>query len=466
MATMERSIAKATFAKLLNKSDVQAVGDDYQPQGQAIVAFASTDPELVLSGPAGTGKTRVNLQKIHRELLRYPGARALILRKTRASLAQSVLVTYERDVLGVDHPICSGVQREYRKSYRYPNGSEIVVGGMDKPEKVLSTEYDLIYVAEAIELTLTDWETLNSRMRNLSKHNVMPYQQILADTNPDSDQHWLLKRSEAGVTRMINCTHEDNPMLFNAATGEWTEAGKRYVFGTLERLTGVRYLRLRWGKWVQAEGAVYEEYSSPIHLIDKFEIPKNWRRFRVIDFGYRNPFVCQWWAISPDNVAYRYREIYMTERLVEDHARQINKLSQGENIEATIADHDAEDRATLERYGIKTIPAKKEITVGIEAVQARLRVHQIEGKQVANMYLLRDSLVEQDDELVKQALPTCTEEEFPSYTYPKGVDGKPKKEVPVDLNNHGMDATRYFVMHVDQPRKVSLARAAAKGLYD
>jgi uncharacterized membrane protein len=48
-------------------------------------------------------------------------------------------------------------------------------------------------------------------------------------------------------------------------------------------------------------------------------------------------------------------------------------LSQGEAIEATVADHDAEDRATLERYGVYTQPATKDVSPGIQAVQARLR---------------------------------------------------------------------------------------------
>ena len=43
-----------------------------------------------------------------------------------------------------------------RQAYHYPNGSEVVVGGLDKPSKVMSTEYDLVYVQEAIELFEND----------------------------------------------------------------------------------------------------------------------------------------------------------------------------------------------------------------------------------------------------------------------------------------------------------------------
>jgi hypothetical protein len=43
-------------------------------------------------------------------------------------------------------------------------------------------------------------------------------------------------------------------------------------------------------------------------------------------------------------------------------------------------------------------------------------------------------------------MPTCTAEEFPGYVWPRGQDGKSKKEVPVQVDDHGMDATRYMVM--------------------
>lgn len=439
---------------------IQTTGNahNFQPQGHAKAVFESDDPEILLSGPAGTGKTRANLEYIHQQMLSYPNARTLIVRKTRHSLSQTVLVTYERDVLGEDNPICANMQPEHRSKYVYPNGSVVVLGGMDKPTKVLSSEYDIIYVPEATELNLTDWETLGSRLRSY----VLPIQRMIADTNPDSDHHWLLRRAQDGLLKMVYCQHEDNPMLYNAETGEWTEKGRQYVFGTLERLTGVRYQRLRLGRWVQAEGAVYEDWNPAIHLLDPFPIPERWRRFRVVDFGYTNPFVCQWWAVDPDGRMYLYRELYMSQRTVGTHAALINRLSQGERIEATIADHDAEDRATLAEHGIKTIPAEKSVSIGIEKVTDRL---QVAGDGKPRLFILRDALIERDDVLSEQALPTCTEQEITGYVWPKGQDGKPRKEEPVKKDDHGMDAMRYAVMYLDKGRPTTAVRVKQVGLF-
>jgi len=214
----------------------------------------------------------------------------------------------------------------------------------------------------------------------------------------------------------------------------------------LERLTGVLYKRLALGQWIQAEGAVYEEFDPIIHVIDAFEIPEDWRRFRAIDFGFTNPFVCQWWAMDPDGRLYLYREIYHTQRLVEDHARDIVRLSDGENIDFTVADHDAEDRATLERHGVYTFAAIKDVSPGIQAVKARLAVA---GDGKPRMFFMRGAVVEEDAQLRDNRRPTSTIDEFPGYLWHEAKDGRPVKEQPVKENDHGADTARYMTMQLD-----------------
>lgn len=414
----------------------------FELRGNNLVVQEETSPELLLVGAAGTGKTLGILVKLDRLCRQYPGTRALIVRKVRADLAESTLVTYERDVLGYDNPICAGVQRQSRQVYHYPNGSEVVVGGMDRPGKILSSDYDLIYAAEAVQFTEGDWETFVMRNRS----SVLPFQQVIGDTNPDRPDHWLKQRCDAGLTLLLNTFHQDNPAYWDAVAQDWTARGRDYVLGKLARLSGVRKARYLDGKWVIAEGAVYDDWNEVAHLIDRFDIPRSWRRFRVVDFGYTNPFVCQWWAVDNDGRMYLYRELYRTQTLVEDHARRIIDLSAGETIETTVADHDAEDRATLARHGVPTIPARKEISVGIQTVQARLRKA---GDGKPRLFVFRDALVEADPRLADEKKPTSTAAEFPGYVWATGQNGKPNKEQPVDLDNHGMDCVRYGAVYLD-----------------
>lgn len=419
----------------------------YEPFGACKEIFYNRAEEILVSGPAGTGKSRAILEKMHACMERWPGARALIVRKTREALTEAALVTYEEKVLPERHPALNGPQRRNRQHYEYPNSSVVVVGGMDKAGKIMSTEFDFIFPQEAIELTEHDWESLTTRLRN----GVMPFQQIVGDTNPDAPHHWLKQRCDRGATDMLESRHEDNPVLFDHKSGLWTAFGLNYI-AKLDRLTGARRERLRFGRWAAAEGLVYEDWDRAVHLIDRFEIPLEWRRWWVVDFGYSNPFVWQAWAEDGDGRLYRYREIYSTQTLVEDHAARIVDLTRDEPRPVEIiCDHDAEDRATLERkLGMRTEAAHKAVSPGIQAVQARLKPA---GDGKPRIFYLRDSLAERDEALMESRRPCCTEEEYDGYVWPKGIDGKPQKEEPVKADDHGMDATRYLVARHDVAAK-------------
>jgi phage terminase large subunit len=150
-----------------------------------------------------------------------------------------------------------------------------------------------------------------------------------------------------------------------------------------------------------------------------------------------------------DGRMYLYREIYKTQTLVEDHAKRIRELTGGEHIEATVADHDAEDRATLAKYGVPTVPADKAISPGIQAVQQRLN-KTADGRP--RLFIFRNALVGMDARLEDAKLPTSTQDEWAGYAWPRSNDGKAVKEVPVQVNDHGLDSTRYAVMYADKGR--------------
>lgn len=406
----------------------------FEFRGAALRLQSETAHEVIISGPSETGKTIAVLYKLNQFAQRYPGTQGVIIRKVRADMDGTVLQTWAK-VAANDCAPFGGSKPEW---FDYPNGSRVWVGGMDKPGKVLSGERDIIVVNQAEELALDDWETLTTRATGRAGH--VPYPQVIGDCNPSGSTHWI--KSRANVL-LLESRHEDNPTLYTV-DGILTERGQR-TMAVLDALTGVRYQRLRLGRWVNAEGAVYE-FDAAVNVIDRFEPPSEWRRIRVIDFGYSNPFVCQWWAVDHDGRMYLYRELYGTRRIVEDWAEDIKRLSISESIEATVADHDAEDRATLERHGILTQAARKDISPGIQAVQRRLSKA---GDGKPRLYLMRGALVQADTELLNAHKPICTEQEIDVYVWPKAQDGRPIKETPVKEHDHGMDAMRYTAMYID-----------------
>ena len=421
----------------------------YTPRGACLDLFSRRDDEVLISGPAGTGKSRAALEKLNTMALENPGMRGLMLRKTAVSFTSSGLVTWKRDVIPelTEAGVVSyyGGSREESAQYRYANGSVIVLGGMDKASKIMSTEYDVIFVQEATELTLDEWESLTTRLRN----GKVSFQQLIGDANPAEDTHWLKKRCDAGMTGHLHSRHTDNPLLYDD-DAELTTSGTAYM-SRLDALTGVRKRRLRDGEWSSAEGVVYEGWDSAVHLIDPFEIPDDWPRYWVVDFGFTNPFVCQFWALDPDGRLYLYREWYRTQMLVSEHAAALRAMVRPDEwIEpkprAIICDHDAEGRAQLVKIlGMGTVSARKSVTDGIQAVAERLKIAD-DGKP--RVYVMRDSLVERDPLLVEAAKPTCFAEEVGSYVWHQRPNQPPKEE-PVKENDHSMDCLRYMVAHLD-----------------
>jgi len=411
----------------------------YAPAGSAKTLFYCKDPEVLLAGPAGTGKSRAALEKLNLLALKYPGLRGLMVRKTRESLLQSGFVTFETDV------IVPSQARYYsgKGEWRYQDGSVIVTGGLDKVTKIMSAEYDVIYVQEATELSEDEWEHLTTRLRRTRA----PYQQLIGCCNPAGPGHWLKKRAEAGRLTLIPSVHEDNPLLYDQASAAYTVVGQAYL-AKLDALTGVRYQRLRQGLWVAAEGMVFSDFDFSIHVIERRPLPASWPRYWSIDFGFTQPFCFQAWAKDEEGRLYRFAELYRTGMLVEEAAYRIKEWMRksGEDFpEALICDHDAEGRATLEKHlGVATIAANKSVSPGLQAVMRRLRAQE-DGKP--RLFLLKDSSLTRDPKLLEAKEPTSTEEEFELYLWQEGI----KDSVPVKRHDHGLDALRYLCLHLDGP---------------
>ncbi len=472
---LEGEILPPTSKELAQRNDLV---HEFTPYGSARDMFHARDREVLLVGPAGTGKSRVALEKLNMSALLNPGMKGLIVRKTLVSLGTTALMTWRKFV--IPEALQAGTVSFYGggpqepAGYRYENGSFIGIGGMDRPLKIMSSEWDIIYCMEATELELEDWEALLTRLRNW----VISYQQIMADCNPGHPTHWLKARCDHGKTRAIESRHRDNPKLFNQVTGLPTEQGQQYL-SILDGLTGVRRLRLLQGLWAAAEGLIYGGYDPAIHLKNAWELwpktglpPMSWKRYWSIDFGFTNPFVLQCWAEDPDGRLYLYRELYRTKRLVEDHCRDILEIVRPctnccNSPEVThycwhctkckpkwiepepyevVCDHDAEDRATFERWAeLGTDPAKKGKKMGIQAVESRLKVLP-DGKP--RIFFIRDAVVRRDTDLDDRKLPASTIEEIVAYVWKTDKNGREQEE-PLDENNHGMDATRYLVYERD-----------------
>lgn len=422
---------------------------DYAPYGGALALFRSRAAEVLLEGPAGTGKTRGALEKINWLCETYPNSRHLIARKTRTSMTQTVLVEWETEVLGSGHDAITGTaMRGHREAYVYPNGSEVVVGGFDKPEKYMSGQYDTIWFFEATDFDLKDWEQAMTRLRN----GKMPYQQIGADCNPSARTHWLNQRFPAGERdgrARILSRHEDN--------GRWRadpEGYKRYR-AALEKLTGPRRLRLLEGLWVTAEGLVFPEWDPAVHMVSKAPTVK-WY-FASVDWGFRAPGVLQVWGVDSEARMYRVLELYQTGKSLDWWAEQAEHLHREFQFTAIVCD--PSEPGNIDKFnerlgypggrntGGLACGADNDLLPGLDQVRWALST-QNGGPR---LFFVRDVLMRVDETLRERALPTCSEEEISDYVHLKSETLKEselaKKEKPdPECADHGMDAMRYAAM--------------------
>jgi hypothetical protein len=427
---------------------------EYRARGAARALFRCHAPEVLIEGPAGTGKTRCVLEKINWLCEEFAGVRVLIARATRTSMTESVLVTLETKVFWEGHEAMAGSEasRENRHAYTYPNGSVIVVGSLDHPDRLFSTEWDAVYVAECTEITEDAWEKFARAMRNrripkgvsggpqkLGERQAIErdeetgiegpafFTQRIADCNPGPPNHWLNLRPERVGSQMVRLRsrHRDNPSM---TAGE---------LAGLRALTGHRRARLYEGRWAAGEGSVYPEFTDR-HVIAPFDIPADWPWYVGIDPGYDHPCAILWFTVAPNKCLYVADELYRGGLAVAEHARDIRARNAGRTVHRYYGDpQHAFSRTAQSPKSIAMQFGENGIRVGPWPRTAGSEETMVEAVRE----LLRQNML--------KVFSTCphTIGEFQSWSYKRTVKGElpPGEDKFEDANNHAMDVVRGVV---------------------
>jgi phage terminase large subunit len=270
------------------------------------------EAEAIVAGPAETGKTIAALFKLHILACKYPRSSLVIARKTQSSMYSTVLVTFQKKVLDDGAPVVA-YGGEKPQWFDYANGSRIWMAGLDKSSKVLSSEHDVIYVNQAEELSLADWETLTTR--TTGRAGNMPYSQTIGDCNPAGSLHWIVERSKDGALALFKSYHKDNPVLFDPLTGEITEQGER-TLTTLGGLTGHRRKRLLEGEWASPEGIVYDMFGEEnVSELAEYDPARGPVELGVDDGYSNNPRVFLFIQVDDDGVINCFDEMFHVKHL-------------------------------------------------------------------------------------------------------------------------------------------------------
>lgn len=478
----------------------------YKPNSYAQEQYLrSTAPTRVFSSRVRRGKSYVGCLSEHAKCVALPGIVCAITRLERVSMENTTLDTLKSKI--VPQSIWSRGWSESKSVLVYPpvrcddgvvRQSRIHIFGWLDPSRILSAEFGSIMIDQAEQLDRRHFTFAQTRLSQLdpwiaarAAKLVLGMPQLSLICNPEDSEHWIAQEfdPEAGM-RVVR--YEDGREKFEVISSGFHDNEENLPPGYHERLESLRgtvyYDRLVLGKWARAEGSVFPMFEVPRHVIAKPASwakwggypPPTWPRYRGIDFGFRNPFVCLWVAESPEGVRYVYRQWAATETLVEDHAKRIVAFEQDElaamrdgcehseaqdlepylsslYVRGSFADHDAEDAATLARHGVATAPARKGIHNAIQSIAGALNR--------GELFVIEGSNVFTDPREVAEKRPTSLERELSAYRWTKQSETRanPKddtREMPIDANNHRIDALGYVLYTLDRQIAPSFSEVA------
>jgi len=312
--------------------------------------------------------------------------------------------------------------------------SWFVCKSWNEPTSLLGEELDLILLSEGSQCPRFVWERyLRARLGSRLGRLVIPttpkglddflhplfYQPAVVEGHKD---YWC---GQYGVW--------DNP-----------DFDRQEVEDARRTLDAATFAEQYGGEFVSFVGRVYGEFARKTHVIEPFEIPPEWPRWRTIDYGYEDPFCCLWVASDGDGRLYVYREHYVKRQLLSWHCDRIRERSAGEHIDYTVIDPNAKQKRLesgmsilghMAELGIPCIPGNNDIDSGIFRAMEWMKVDPLSGKPGVFVF---SSCVNMIGELEK-------------YSWAKANEGKNQGLKPQDANNHSADCFRYLVM--TRPRR-------------
>lgn len=352
-------------------------------------------------------------------IMAYPGANALVIRKTERTLRDSCFADLKWAIhrLGYDK---LWTARTNPLELVYKTGQKILFRGLDDPLKLTSISVEkgaicFLWIEEAYEInSQEDFDYIDECIRGRLPEGL--WKRVTITFNPWNDRHWLKKRFFDAEDKT-----DIHVMTTNYLCNEWLDEADLQLFENMKKNNPRRYRVAGLGEWGAVDGLIYDNFEERFFdLEDVKKIPDIQSAFGL-DFGYTNDptaFFCGMISLSKKEI-YVFDELYKKGMSNEQIYEQIEKLGyRKEKIIADAAEPKSIDR--LRALGLMRIRAarkgKDSILNGIDFIQDfKIIVH-----------------------------PRCANflTEISNYSWDKDKFGQQINR-PVDDFNHLMDAMRY-----------------------
>ena len=268
---------------------------------------------IAFGGARGGGKSWAVRTKAKLLALHYPGIRLLIVRRTYQELESNHIRQLRAELYNIAQ------YKAATRTFTFPNGSTLEFGycaGDGDMDRYQGSEYDVIFLDECTQLREQWMRQFAACLRGV---NNFP-KRIYYTCNPGGPGHSYIKR--LFIDRRFEPGENGDDYVFIPARVTDNKALLAAQPEYLQQLKALpRRLRQAWleGKWDIYEGQFFQEFTDDpahyrdrkfTHVIEPFDIPREWRVYRSYDFGYAKPFSCAWWAVDFDGCSYRILELY------------------------------------------------------------------------------------------------------------------------------------------------------------
>jgi PBSX family phage terminase large subunit len=400
----------------------------------------------ILSGVTGSGKSfAANLKEYKRICSAKPRSRFIWSGKTLESLYDNVIdpiVNYiDMGCDWLDYKTIAGRPRVIVK----PTMTQvIVIGANDEKaqDRIQGKSVSGWYADEVVKHPKSFIDMALSRCR-YEKNGKLRVSPIVWTCNPDSPSHVIktdyIDNKEIDVNNSYWGFY-DNPLM----TQDFIDKQKA-------RYSGVFYERMIMGRWVLAEGVVYDKFDKTIHMKKDYPIDMVREYFLAVDWGYAkdHPLAILLIAHMNDGSYWIVDEIYVEQRLIDDQLKKdmkdlgwfnlpvhhvdgyINVIEKKQTIPSYCYADNA-DPANIQRlYDLIHVSMPgvvKDVESGIQSVQSLLK---IQGNGKPRLYVLEKCI--------------NTIKEFENYRWDKKVSTNEGKNVPIQSMDHALDALRYCI---------------------